>query len=125
MKRRVLYIAHNHISAAPGGVEVSASELHASNEMAYAREVMTQQLRSQIRSSVRLLLASLALAGAAACSSSPEPSSSSTDSTSAAPLVIKSSGGLHAVIETEKGPIEIEFLPNDAPRAVENFRLLA
>lgn len=37
----------------------------------------------------------------------------------------KSSGGLHAVIETDKGAIEIEFLPNAAPKAVENFRLLA
>jgi cyclophilin family peptidyl-prolyl cis-trans isomerase len=78
---------------------------------------------------VRILVAFLALAAAAACSSSPEPASSSTESTpastSAAPLAIKSSGGLHAVIETDKGPIEIEFLPKDAPRAVENFRLLA
>jgi cyclophilin family peptidyl-prolyl cis-trans isomerase len=37
----------------------------------------------------------------------------------------RSSGGLHAVIETDKGPIEIEFLASDAPKAVENFRLLA
>jgi len=29
------------------------------------------------------------------------------------------------VIETDKGPIEIEFFPADAPKAVENFRLLA
>jgi cyclophilin family peptidyl-prolyl cis-trans isomerase len=36
----------------------------------------------------------------------------------------KSSGGLHAVIDTDKGAINIEFLP-DAPKAVENFRLLA
>jgi glycosyltransferase involved in cell wall biosynthesis len=28
MKRRVLYITHNHVSAAPGGVEVYASELY-------------------------------------------------------------------------------------------------
>jgi len=41
------------------------------------------------------------------------------------PAGAKSSGGLHAVIETDKGPIEIEFLAADAPRAVENFRLLA
>jgi cyclophilin family peptidyl-prolyl cis-trans isomerase len=41
------------------------------------------------------------------------------------PAGAKSSGGLHGVIETDKGPIEIEFLPSDAPRAVENFRLLA
>ena len=37
----------------------------------------------------------------------------------------KSSGGLHGVIETDKGPIEIEFFANEAPKAVENFRLLA
>ena len=36
-----------------------------------------------------------------------------------------SSGGKHAVIETDKGPIEIEFFAADAPKAVENFRLLA
>ena len=41
------------------------------------------------------------------------------------PAGAKSSGGLHAVIDTDKGAIEIEFLPGDAPRAVENFRLLA
>ena len=32
---------------------------------------------------------------------------------------------MHAVIETDKGPIEIEFFAADAPKAVENFRLLA
>ena len=32
---------------------------------------------------------------------------------------------MHALIETDKGAIEIEFLPNEAPRGVENFRLLA
>ena len=37
----------------------------------------------------------------------------------------KSSGGLHAVMETDQGAIELEFLPSDAPKAVENFRLLA
>src|SRR4051812_23546112 len=41
------------------------------------------------------------------------------------PAGAKSSGGLHAVLETEKGAIEIEFLPDAAPKAVENFRLLA
>ena len=40
-------------------------------------------------------------------------------------VVVKSSGGQHAVIETDKGTIEIEFLEKDAPIAVENFRLLA
>jgi cyclophilin family peptidyl-prolyl cis-trans isomerase len=41
------------------------------------------------------------------------------------PRGAKSSGGLHATIETDKGPIELELLPDAAPRAVENFRLLA
>ena len=41
------------------------------------------------------------------------------------PAGAKSSGGMHATIETDKGPIEIEFFPSDAPKAVENFRLLA
>ena len=37
----------------------------------------------------------------------------------------KSSGGQHAVIDTDKGAIEVTFLERDAPNAVENFRLLA
>ena len=41
------------------------------------------------------------------------------------PAGAKSSGGLHADIETDKGTVEIEFFPNDCPNAVENFRLLA
>ena len=32
---------------------------------------------------------------------------------------------MHGVIETDKGAIEIELLAADAPKAVENFRLLA
>jgi cyclophilin family peptidyl-prolyl cis-trans isomerase len=45
--------------------------------------------------------------------------------TGKSPADTKSSGGLHAVIETDKGAIELEFLPADQPKAVENFRLLA
>ena len=41
------------------------------------------------------------------------------------PAGAKSSGGLHGMIGTDKGAIEIEFLAADAPKAVENFRLLA
>jgi cyclophilin family peptidyl-prolyl cis-trans isomerase len=41
------------------------------------------------------------------------------------PAGAKSSGGLHASIVTDKGTIGIEFFPTDAPKAVENFRLLA
>jgi cyclophilin family peptidyl-prolyl cis-trans isomerase len=40
------------------------------------------------------------------------------------PAGAKSSGGNHAVIDTSRGPIEIEFV-SAAPKAVENFRLLA
>ncbi len=55
-----------------------------------------------------LLLLCVALVSSAGCGSDP-----------------KSSGGKHGVIETDKGAIEIEFLETDAPKAVENFRLLA
>jgi len=41
------------------------------------------------------------------------------------PAGAKSSGGLHADIETDKGAIALELLAGDAPKAVENFRLLA
>ncbi len=41
------------------------------------------------------------------------------------PAGAKSTGGKHAVIETSSGAIEIEFFETDAPKAVENFRLLA
>jgi len=41
------------------------------------------------------------------------------------PTGAKSSGGIHAEIETDKGTIELEFFEKDAPKAVENFRLLA
>lgn len=37
----------------------------------------------------------------------------------------KSSGGTHAAIETDNGAIELELLESAAPKAVENFRLLA
>ena len=53
----------------------------------------------------------------AGCSSSPGDSK--------IPAGSKSSGGRHATIETDKGPIEIELLQSDAPKGVENFRLLA
>ena len=55
----------------------------------------------------------------AACSSSPGSGNPKV------PAGAKSSGGMHAVIDTDKGSIEIEFFQADAPKAVENFRLLA
>jgi cyclophilin family peptidyl-prolyl cis-trans isomerase len=73
----------------------------------------------QVRSSRLHLFSCAALIAIAACSS-PAPGGNPK-----VPAGAKSSGGSHALIETDKGPIEIEFFPNDAPKAVENFRLLA
>ena len=67
---------------------------------------------------MRAVLASVAITWlAAGCSSGP--------GNPKVPAGAKSSGGMHGVIETDKGPIEIEFFASDAPKAVENFRLLA
>jgi cyclophilin family peptidyl-prolyl cis-trans isomerase len=63
----------------------------------------------------------LALVLAAAAVSGCSPSSGNPK----VPAGATSSGGRHAVIETDKGPIEIEFFAEEQPRAVENFRLLA
>jgi cyclophilin family peptidyl-prolyl cis-trans isomerase len=63
-----------------------------------------------------LLLCTLGL-WMAACSGSPTERR--------VPEGAKSSGGRHAIIDTDKGAIEIEFFGTDAPMAVENFRLLA
>lgn len=37
----------------------------------------------------------------------------------------KSSGGHHALIDTDKGPIALELFADESPVAVENFRLLS
>ena len=66
---------------------------------------------------VRLSLLVVTLGAFAACSS---PSGNPK-----VPAGAKSSGGRYATIETNKGAFQIEFFPNDAPKAVENFRLLA
>ena len=67
-----------------------------------------------------LLLLTLAAAAftLAACGSS-------TESNPKVPAGAKSSGGKHAVVETDKGSIELTFFESDAPKAVENFRLLS
>jgi cyclophilin family peptidyl-prolyl cis-trans isomerase len=70
---------------------------------------------STLRCVVAVCLGSLLLAG---CQSSPPGNPK-------VPAGAKSSGGKHAIIETDKGAIGIEFLEADAPKAVENFRLLA
>ena len=64
----------------------------------------------------------LALALGLLLTSGCRPSSAET---AKAPETPKSSGGLHASMETDKGTIDIEFLPEMAPKAVENVRLLA
>jgi len=59
----------------------------------------------------------IATAAGAACSSSP--------GNPKVPAGATSSGGLHATIDTDKGAIDLELLASAAPKAVENFRLLA
>jgi cyclophilin family peptidyl-prolyl cis-trans isomerase len=74
------------------------------------------------RSAFRHIPSILALAAAiclAGCDASTTPGNPNV------PAGAKSSGGKHAVIETDQGAIEIEFFEGDAPKAVENFRLLA
>jgi cyclophilin family peptidyl-prolyl cis-trans isomerase len=78
-----------------------------------------RRLTSPAFAGVRLLVLCVALVWLTGCGGG---------SPKASPRVAadaKSSGGRHAVIETDKGNIEIEFLPAAAPRGVENFRLLA
>ena len=84
--------------------------------MDYPRQVTKPFIAHLNALSVALMC--LVMVGTIACSSS----APSGESKAAA---AKSSGGLHATIDTDKGPIELEFLPTDAPKAVENFRLLA
>ena len=71
-----------------------------------------------IRHTISALAIGLALVVLGACETS-------SDVNPKVPPGAKSSGGKHAVIETDKGTIEIEFLERDAPNASENFRLLA
>jgi cyclophilin family peptidyl-prolyl cis-trans isomerase len=85
----------------------------------YSRQVTIQLITSRCSRSVRVFFFVVSLVYLAGCEQQPG------ESKAAAASNAKSSGGLHAVIDTDKGPIELEFLPSDAPRAVENFRLLA
>jgi len=67
-----------------------------------------------------LVLFGIALLWTAGCSSPPD-----NPGNPKVPAGAKSSGGLHAVIDTSKGAFEIEFFAKEQPKAVENFRLLA
>jgi cyclophilin family peptidyl-prolyl cis-trans isomerase len=97
--------------------------------MDYPRQVTIQLISSRHWHSVRwLLFSAVALILMAGCGSPPESTAESKapgGESKAPATTAKSSGGMHALIETDKGPIELEFLPGDAPKAVENFRLLA
>jgi cyclophilin family peptidyl-prolyl cis-trans isomerase len=88
--------------------------------IAYSCRVPIRHQLLRYLTSVRLLLlifvVVLPITG---CNSSPSGGNPKV------PAGAKSSGGMHAVIETDKGPIEIEFFATDQPKAVENFRLLA
>ena len=80
--------------------------------------VNIQRLPARPSSLIRLFAVScLTLLCIAGC----EPSSGNPR----VPAGAVSSGGKHATIETDKGPIEIELLTAESPKAVENFRLLA
>jgi cyclophilin family peptidyl-prolyl cis-trans isomerase len=76
--------------------------------------------------SFRLLFLLVAALMLTACQ--PEGGAPSTPPPTGNPKVpagAKSSGGRHAVLQLQQGEIELELLPEAAPRAVENFRLLA
>lgn len=59
-------------------------------------------------------------ANAPAATPAPEPGGNPK-----VPKNAKSSGGRFAIISTDKGDIEIELFAKEAPKTVENFRLLA
>ena len=80
--------------------------------MPFARKEMTRPASRAIA-----LCLAWAMISAVSCTSPP--------GNPKVPAGAKSSGGTRGVIETDKGPIEIEFFAADAPKAVENFRLLA
>ena len=68
---------------------------------------------------VGVLALALTLVMSSTCSNTPAPGNPKV------PAGAKSSGGRHALIETDKGPIQIQFFAEEQPKAVENFRLLA
>jgi cyclophilin family peptidyl-prolyl cis-trans isomerase len=73
----------------------------------------------------RLLALQLCLAQVVLVLAGCRSSSSTAAPNPKVPAGARSSGGLHASLETDKGTIEIEFFAADSPKAVENFRLLA
>jgi cyclophilin family peptidyl-prolyl cis-trans isomerase len=93
--------------------------------MDYSRHVTNPFISPRIRQLLPFVVVfCAALALTAGCSNA-APASESKAAAPAAAASAKSSGGMHATLDTDKGPIELEFLSMDAPKAVENFRLLA
>ena len=75
----------------------------------------------QLRTGVLLLC----LSQAALVLASANPPQAAVAPNPKVPPGARSSGGLHARLETDKGTIEIELFAADSPKAAENFRLLA
>src|ERR1700741_883805 len=101
------------------GNETWRARLASDRIITYPHRVRTHRPLFRLVKSTRLVIALCVIVpwvGACSSSSSGNPK---------VPAGAKSSGGMHGVIDTNKGPIAIEFLAADAPRAVENFRLLA
>lgn len=73
-----------------------------------------------------LLASAVALAGCSKSEKSTPTAAAPAAPASATPAAPKPPAGpSFAVIETDKGTIEFELLANDAPKAVENFKLLS
>jgi cyclophilin family peptidyl-prolyl cis-trans isomerase len=90
-----------------------------SNSAEIADHTKVTNLTKDAKKLMRIAAGASLLCLTVACATSPPEGNPKV------PAGAKSSGGLHATIETNKGAIEIEFFANDAPRTVENFRLLA
>jgi cyclophilin family peptidyl-prolyl cis-trans isomerase len=112
-----------HTALRPGRTRAAAAEaalptLGGAGAIAYSRSVPIQLPQPRRSRSVWLsLLPCVALSCVVGCTSPP--------GNPTVPAGATSSGGRHAVIETDQGVIELEFFEAAAPTAVENFRLLA
>jgi cyclophilin family peptidyl-prolyl cis-trans isomerase len=72
-----------------------------------------------------LLILAVALGGFGCKPEGPDGPGAATPGNPKVPAGAKSSGGRHAVLKLDQGEVELELIPEAAPKAVENFRLLA
>lgn len=72
-----------------------------------------------------LLILAVALGGFGCKPKGPDGPGAATPGNPKVPAGAKSSGGRHAVLKLDQGEVELELIPEAAPKAVENFRLLA